>query len=379
LPPLKTAPRKSDRLKLRLPAIRLQPNQECFLNVRFHPGKPLAWAGVDHLVAWEQLPYSSKPAKSPRSKPHVYTAEEALQIEESDGRFRIINANLEIKASGASGTLDALSWQGRELLVQGPRLNVWRAGIDNDGSQFLDSPHRPRHASSNPGRLGQWLKTGLNNLEMKPGIVTCKKSAGGCVILSFNNNWVSRVSGLKFEHRHLYRIMPSGEIIAENRVVADKEWYQLPRIGVTWTLAENLEELRWFGRGPWENYIDRNHGTPVGLYSGTVTSQYVPYMFPQENGHKTDVRWLSLEDEEHGLKVAGAPRFEFSVSHFTDDDLFRAHHTIDLVPRKEIYLNIDHLHRGLGTQRCGPDTEAKYRIPSGKFTFAYRLRPYAKG
>jgi beta-galactosidase len=378
LPAVKTAPRKSDGVQLRIPAIKSEAGQECFLHIRFFPAKLLTWAGTEHIVAWDQFPLRLKVTKAIRAKSAAAKSEDPLRIEEDNGHFRIVNSNLEIKASNASGTLDALSWQGHSLLARGPRLNVWRAGVDADGSQFVDAPNRPKLMQYNPGRLAEWLKLGLNQLELKPSAVLCKKGGGGSVSLSFNNTWVSRFSGLKFEHRHHYRIMPDGEIVSENRIVADKDWYQLPRIGVTWTLAENLEALSYFGRGPWENYVDRNHGTPVGIYSGTVSSEYVPYMFPQENGHKTDVRWLTLEAENLGLRVSGAPRFEFSVSHFTDDDLFRARHTFDLVQRKEVYLNIDHLHRGLGTQSCGPDTEPKYRIPSGKFTFTYRLHPYMR-
>jgi beta-galactosidase len=378
LPQLKTKPRQSDRINLRLPTVEAQPKQECILHIRFFPAKPLPWAGVDHQVAFEQLPYKANAIKSIRIKSASPSIEEPLRIEEIDGKIRIINANIEITASNASGTIDALLWHGRQLLVHGPRLNVWRAGIDSDGSQFADYPHRPRHATYDQRRLGQWLKTGLNQLELTPGQVRVRKGPLGSVILSCNNAWVSRVSNMKFEHRHDYRLAPDGQIAVENRIVADKRWPELPRIGVTWTLAPDLESLQWFGCGPWENYIDRNHGTPVGLYSGTVSSQYVPYIFPQENGHKTEVRWLSLASGDHGLRVSGAPPFEFSVSHFTDDDLYKAKHTIDLVPRKEIYLNIDHLHRGLGTQCCGPDTEPKYRIPSAKFRFGYALHPFGK-
>jgi beta-galactosidase len=377
LPALKTKPRESDRVKLRLPVVRSQAGQECFLHVRFFPAKALAWAGTDHVVAWEQLPYASEASKPTSERPRASASPDALRIKERDGHFTIASANLQIKSSIATGTLDSLCWQGQELLVRGPKLNVWRAGIHNDGSQFVDSPHRPRHAVYNPGRLGEWIKQGLNQLELAPALVSCKQGPRGSAILSMANVWVSRISGLKFEHRHLYRIDPGGEIIAENRIVADKAWYQLPRIGVTWTLAEALEELRYFGRGPWENYIDRNHGTPVGLYSGTVAQQYVPYMLPQENGHKTEVRWLSLQGHRHGLRITGEPQFEFSVSHFTDDDLFKAKHTHELEPHPEIYLNIDHRHRGLGTQGCGPDTEEKYRIPSARFAFSYHIRPFA--
>jgi len=96
---------------------------------------------------------------------------------------------------------------------------------------------------------------------------------------------------------------------------------------------------------------------------------------PQEHGHKTDVRWLSLTDDAgRGLMVLGNPTFEFSASHFTADDLYRARHTIDLRARDEVILNLDHRQRGLGTASCGPDTLEPYRLLDSEYRFAYRLR-----
>ncbi len=112
----------------------------------------------------------------------------------------------------------------------------------------------------------------------------------------------------------------------------------------------------------------------VGLYRSTVTEQYVPYIMPQEHGHKTDVRWLSLADDRgRGLRVLGAPTLEFSASHFTAADLFSAKHTIDLRPRDEVVLSLDHAQRGLGTASCGPDTLEQYRLLEPEYHFRYAL------
>ena len=113
----------------------------------------------------------------------------------------------------------------------------------------------------------------------------------------------------------------------------------------------------------------------VGLYRSTVAEEYVPYIMPQEHGHKTDARWLSLTDKRgHGVSVVGKPTIEFSVSHFTADDLFKARHTIDLAPRDEVMVCLDHLQRGLGTASCGPDTLEPYRLLDSTYKFAYRLQ-----
>ena len=136
-----------------------------------------------------------------------------------------------------------------------------------------------------------------------------------------------------------------------------------------------------FGRGPWENYSDRKASAIVGRYRSTVSEQYVPYIMPQEHGHKTDVRWMSLRnggDKGREFRIAGAPTFEFNATHFSAEDLYAAKHTTDLVPRAETILYLDCAHRGLGTGSCGPDTLERYRLLQKRYRWRYRnlgLRP----
>ena len=149
----------------------------------------------------------------------------------------------------------------------------------------------------------------------------------------------------------------------------------LPRIGVQMTLAPGLEQLTWYGRGPWENYSDRKAASMVGIYESTVADQYVPYIVPQEHGHKTDVRWLRLTNAAgRGLEVRGEPTIEFSASHLTDQDFWSARHTSDVEPRPEVILNLDAAQRGLGTASCGPDTLEQYLLKERVYRFGVRLQ-----
>jgi beta-galactosidase len=147
---------------------------------------------------------------------------------------------------------------------------------------------------------------------------------------------------------------------------------------VTFTLAPGLERLEYEGRGPWENYPDRQASAMVGRYTSTVGDEYVPYIAPQEHGHHGDTRRLRLTREDGtGIEVRGMPTIGFSVSHFTTQDLTDARHTSDLKPRPEVILNLDHAQRGLGTASCGPDTSPRYRIAGGTHRFSYVIRQLA--
>jgi len=385
LPAVKTAPQKTETIRVAIPVLHKFDQGECFLNVRFHAAKALSWAPAGHEVAWEQISVPLKKASRPIRS--VSTKTEPLNIQENKGQWVVSNKNLTLTASRSTGTIDALHWMGHSMLVAGPRLNLWRGAIDNDGSKiyhdsFLawcgekDEMGKP-YWSNKP--LFQWLKTGLNQLEFTTASMRVKAGPGGSVELEIESVATTSGAGLKLHHSHRYTIAPDGIITVRNVVKADKKFPELPRVGVTLVLPGELENLKWFGRGPWENYDDRKAGTTVGLYSGTVVDQQVPYMVPQENGYKTDVRWLSLQEKDKaGLKVEGAPLIGFSARHCTDSDLFAALHSNELKSRKEIYLNIDHRHRGLGQAACGSEPEERFRIRPGTFSFDYRLQPFLK-
>ena len=175
-----------------------------------------------------------------------------------------------------------------------------------------------------------------------------------------------------FDHVHTYKIRPSGHIEVDNSFGIDKGLPHVPRLGLRMTLAGDLENLAWFGRGPHESYRDRKAGAPIGCYRGKVREQFYRYVVPQENGNKEDVRWLSLVDEKGvGLHVDGAPTLGFSAHHITPEDLTRAYHITEVHEREEITLLLDLVQRGLGTLSCGPDTLEQYLIQPGEYRFRY--------
>ena len=149
----------------------------------------------------------------------------------------------------------------------------------------------------------------------------------------------------------------------------------LPRVGVILETEPGFERVRWFGRGPQENHIDRKAGYPVGLYEGTVVDQYVPYIMPQENGSKCEVRWFELSNGSDRLRFVADPFFEFSVHHFRPEDLFACRHTNELEDRlrDETVVSIDLIQRGVGTGSCGPQTRAPFCVAPGTYRFGFFL------
>ncbi len=149
----------------------------------------------------------------------------------------------------------------------------------------------------------------------------------------------------------------------------------LPRLGVVLRVAGELEQFTWLGRGPFENYSDRKAAADLGVWSGRVTEQFVPYVRPQENGNKEDVRWLTLTDGHGGgLRVtSGGNPISISALHFTAADLAAVKHNHELKPRAEVVLSLDAKNSGLGNGSCGPGVLERYAVPPQTYRLHLRF------
>jgi beta-galactosidase len=187
----------------------------------------------------------------------------------------------------------------------------------------------------------------------------------------------------RFACEYAYTIYGSGDIVIDTQIVPQGELPPLPRIGLQMRLPGEYNSFTWYGRGPHETYADRKVGAQVGVYSGTVDEQYVPYIMPQENGNKTDVRWVALSDSGGtGLLAIGLDSdsqeqlvLNTSAHHFTAHDLAQARHTYELTRREDITLNLDYAQSGLGSASCGPGTLPQYLIQPRAVRYSIRLRP----
>jgi hypothetical protein len=182
----------------------------------------------------------------------------------------------------------------------------------------------------------------------------------------------------RFECVYAYTVYGSGDVAIEAHVVPGGGLPFLPRIGLQMCLPGGYERFTWYGRGPHETYVDRKEGAQVGVYSGTVDEQYVPYIMPQENGNKTEVRWVTLTNAEGvGLFACGGRWLEVSAHHYTTEDLTQAAHTYELKRREEITLNLDYGQSGLGSASCGPGRLEKYQLKPEEVRYRVRLRPFS--
>jgi len=264
--------------------------------------------------------------------------------------------------------VENIARSGRVLVVRGPQLNVWRAATDNDGLKLFPSVNW-----GGDRILDHWRLAGYDRMELDSSSTSVGQSHGRVEVL-ISQKWLCPGAQKFIAHTHRYTINGLGEIEVANEFTVDRKLPELPRIGVAMVLSPELETLEWFGRGPGENYQDRNRSTHLAKYRSTVAHQYVPYIVPQEHGNKTDVRWMALTDRRgKGIRFDAEKLIEASASHSTAADLFAATHTNELTPRPEVHLNLDCAQRGLGTGSCGPDTLSAYRIPPGDYGLKFAM------
>ncbi len=340
----------------------LAPGAEYWLRVSFFLRDDTIWGEKYHEVASQQLkiPYEAPPKLV---KEIVHMPE--LKLSETEGVVTIRGKDFSVFFSRAKGTIVSLIYRDKfiiediEGIISGPVLNAYRSPTDNN--YYL---------------AGQWREAGLNRLqrEVKEFRV---EAINTCFVRLFARTTCKGTADSGFEHRCTFTVFGDGSIQVENRIEPFGHLPVLPRLGVIMAVSFELENFKWYGRGPQENYPDRKTGADIGLFESTVNEQFVPYVRPQETGNKEEVRWAALTDRfGAGLLVVAGEPLSMTVLHFTADDLDRAGHIHELTPREEIYLCLDRWQYGLGNGSCGPGVIERYSTYPESFDFSFSLRPY---
>ena len=357
LPRLDTPAGASTIVTLPFQAPALKPGAEYWLAVHFTLAQDTLWAGRGHEVAWAQF---QAPFAVPAGPQPDTAGMPELQLSESAPEITVRGQDFSLRFDRTAGRIISFQYAGKELVRQGLAFNVWRAPTDNDANTWGDQKMAIR-----------WRAAGLDRLREQAQAVQAKQTSPQVVRIDVHS--ISTPS--RFECHYTYTIYGSGDVIIDVHVAPHGDLPPLPRIGLQMCLPGQYNNFTWYGRGPQETYADRKMGAQVGVYSGTVDDQYVPYITPQENGNKTDVRWVALTDSSGvGLLAVGMPRLNVSAHHFTTQDLAEARHTYELKRRDDVTLNLDYAQSGLGNGSCGPGVLPQYLLEPREYRYSLRLR-----
>ncbi len=349
---LDIGPKESKVLTLDLP--KEVPPGEAFIRFEFFAEQETSWCECGHRVAWQQLAFDNEKIAPQRPFAGATPFEGREEMFLSDG---VIDATF----SREIGALSSLKLRGHEVLAAPMQLQIWRGATDNDGIKGWDGQdNKP---------LGRWLDAEFDQIQLSR--VTARLE-GNSVALGVRGS--CKADDEAFFLGQIWSL-ENGVLKVSNHFTVAGNLPDLPRLGVSLALAEGFKNLEWHGNGPLENYCDRRAGSVISRFNSTVSEEYVPYVMPQEHGNKTEVRSLALDngDLKIEFRASNAP-FEASASHFTPADLFAAHHTFDLQPRAETWVNLDVKQRGLGTASCGPDALDQYKIWPGEYQLDFEIR-----
>ena len=333
---------------------KLKAEGEYFVNIKFQLSKDELWATKGHTVAEDQF-LIKKTAIS-----YVSEIDGEIDVLESNDVFSIKGKRFNIKIDKHNGALNSYVFKGTEQVFAPLMPNFTRPLTDNDKKGW--KPHKV---------LKQWY-------ENKPKITSVKTKKAGNEILVISNYEVIKDSANVFI---TYNIKPNGLIRVDYVLNASSDLPNIPKIGMQMGVENNFNQISWYGKGQLENYIDRSHGFMVNKYSLPLKDFTEPYVMPQENGNRTDVRWLACttSTQNEGLLVVGAQPLSMSVWPYTQENLNQAKHTFNLVDVGYLTLNIDLIQMGIGGNDSWSPVGApmeKYQIPSKNYEYSFYLLPF---
>jgi beta-galactosidase len=355
------APHQAKDITLPIPMFKATEGSEFYLNVWAFTKTATELVPAGHEIAREQF----KTAGDYFARAANTTSKDSLKITKDGTKLKFQSGSLSGEFDTREGrfTRYAASNEGWAL-GRFPEPYFWRAPTDNDFGNGM------------PLKSGIWRNAHANRAVKK---ITVGEQGGAGLPITV----VYELSDIAVPYTIEYLIQNDGAVkITASMDMSNRELSELPRFGMRMQLPGFFSKLSYYGRGPWENYSDRNTAAFMGLYKDEVKDQYTQqYIRPQENGYKTDVRWLTLTNKEgRGLLVEGVQPLCFSALNNSTEDLDpgltkKQQHPTDIRPRSEVYLNIDLKQRGVGgDDSWGALPHVQYRLLDKKYTYSYTIK-----
>jgi beta-galactosidase len=341
-----------------LPPIQKEAGQEYFLNIYAYTKTATEMIPAGHEIAREQFALAGNDYFA---KVENAVAGQVEIVSNDNNRVVIKAGDVSIAFSKRNGTLDNYMYKDKRMLWSGPQPDFWRAPTDNDFGNRM------------PEICNVWRTAG-NNKTLKSFDVQ-SENGKATVVVEYRLNDVSS------PYTVTYTVSSGGTVRVKAAWKAGREGLpEIPRFGMQMLLPAAFDNFACYGRGPWENYSDRNTASFIGIYGSPVAEQSFDYVRPQENGNRTDVRWLTLTNGDgFGLRIKGLQPLSVKVAHNPANDLDfgvtkKNSHPCEIVPRQAIYLNVDYLQRGVGgDDSWGRLPHEPYRLLNDKYEYEYEL------
>ena len=349
-------PYKSTKLKIDLPKMK-STLSDYHLNIYAKTAKSSELIPKDYIIAYEQFELQKGNFLT------LIASEDTIESSKTDSTFVLSNTNFKIAFDAASGILNTIDYGNGNILQKGITPNFWRATTDNDFGFKM------------PKKLGVWKEA--TKIQEFISLIETKNSDN-----SINVNTKFKLPAVKDAITTItYTIYPNGEISIKTILTnLDSKLPILPRFGTNFIINNEFSNVNWLGKGPHENYQDRNKSAFVGNYNAKVSDLYFPYARPQENGYKTDTRWVKFtNDNGDGIKITAPNYFSFSAHHqynndFDAGDKKMQRHTTDIIKRDFVNINIDYKQMGVGGDNSwGAMPHKAYQIQPKNLSLVYMI------
>ena len=357
LAPIDLAPGASKEVTLPVKLVSPKAGREYFVQLSFELAKPEVWAKAGYEVATDQFELHAAPSV----RTMVPQPAGALNLSQDDRSITLKGDRFSVVFDKLQGTISQITRGSMAMLVSGggPKLYLWRAPHRNDDQWASKS----------------WDKYGVNSLQTTVKEIKATQLSDSSIVVEAalleqgHEGWSATFTTA-------YTIAGDGSIAVKNNFVPAGEKIPLARIGVRLMLNKSLDRFTYLGRGPMENYSDRDRGSDVGLYSSSVQEQLTPYPKPMEAGNHEDVRWAALGGNGLPTLLAASEGklLQVSALPLMDEQLEAPAHSEDLPPSNSTVLTLDTKTLGVGSNSCGPKPLPRYMVWSEPTEFSYVLR-----
>ena len=361
---LTTAPLECEEITVPYRRPDIVPGKEYRLLIRALLKQEECWAPAGHEVAWDELelPWHIAAPLTTKDKgiPSYMLTDTTLMV--WGNHFYYVFDRKE-------GQLSSLQVNGMEMMKKPLRLNLWRAPLANELDNWNASNANSGHWKEGYGNCiaTEMYSAGIDRLIHQPLSFKVTETANGLRV-SITDIELMNATGKEKKDLYIEGMQSNGilnhyEFLIHNNGTIEMRhelkpegrmplWF--PRIGMTFTANDSLAQVKWYGRGPQENYPDRKSGYKTNIYTSTVDDMYEPYLLPQDYGLRTDVRWLQLTTKEGtGLRFKMNEHFNFNVYPYSTDHLTKATYTYQLQRQDGITVNLDYATTGVGCTARG--------------------------
>ena len=348
------APGESAELVIPAKKITYKPGKAYMLEVYACETKELPYASAGHVNSSEQFVLSEMPVQLAVAKG------KAPVVTEDDKKVSVKAGKVTVSVDKVSGYLSGYHDGSRQLVAEPFAPNFWRAALDNDWRGWKPGVY-----------LSDW-KTAPEYLAAATADVKTAVEGNVAVI-----NVTRDIHNGKALLGLTYSVYPDGKVKVSYDLKIGENTPEPLRVGLQGQIA-GVDKVTYFGRGPQENYSDRNDGIFLGTWTSSVADMMMQYVFPQENGNRTDVRWIRLSDAKgKGLKVTGEQPLSVSVWNTTQDELDKAKHIGEAkMLEGSVVLNVDLVQTGVGgtdswSQNARPYD--RYRLTEKEYSYSFWL------